>query len=1060
MSSFNEYFRSTGAKIIVTRFFDGADTYNKKYKITNIDYEILDEPPYPASYYIENELTASFKVQVKYITNNDGEWKYCTFEIPKEVDGAFIIEGSYRIQYNKLSPDFDCRIRMSGTGNYIVNFDFDRQYDIGKKVLKIKKTFQSDTNALKKDIEIKYDDIDTLEGEKKEYLKLSERQQKKFQIKLDLDYKPEYITTKLINDCLAFGDDRLKDLVIDKQIENVSTGLMQFLFKSNNRRNFYAAKRKIAGYFLKYNKIQDEVNPITTLAFKYFRGTQDSKKGDSNIQVPPGINAINLESVGSKITISETTAYNSTFSDLIDFADTPINNNTNLQNSLTVSTHVTDNDILFDVFDKTFTKITIPYIDYLNSKVCASEYVDYETREIKPDKDGNVVVKYRMRRKTVPASEIELIDLHPDYRLSSTTRRIPFINSTDSVRISMGCSMLKQAIPLANAERPLVDTGNNEELHDNIFNEKFKYDKGKVTKIDEDKVVIQLPDGTNTEVLRRTALQSLNDISVYSEPKVKVGQVVKKDDIICGSVGLEKDTYKAGLNTLVLFHAMFGLVNEDALVVSESYAKRMTHYSIIDLSIPVKTSTSLKWIAPIGTKVKSGSEIVSLFKTVRLNEVNKALNEKLGGLFGEEGEDLTQYTTEEYLKVPNNIEEAYVSDVMIQENVKPLIPKSVKKPDYTLAHQSEKVIKEYNDTKDRKIIYDKFPEYVAADTLDPINVDRDKYKVVYIVRIRLIKVTGLMVGSKVTNRYGGKGVVSKILPDELMPLMVDKKTGRKYRVEAVMNPYSTINRKIAGVLIEEELGLIAHRLHDMVDEYKDDKSKQSKIMPLISKYYPRYSSYTLDQFLDLHNKKPIEEVYYFTVGCFSKFTPEKVAEWMDELGIESQSEILMPESELTDLKELKDNLPPEEYEKVVSKMKGKFIPVEKKLQCGWMTLEELYHIPSYSSKVTTSLFGVDVNPKRDEPILGKGRYRETGQKIGEMELAVLLSRNARKYINIAREDTAKEQNQMFLNNLLGLGLTVTDSKGYNQGGSRLKEDFTRMKNKYGFRPKNINNGNK
>ena len=87
-------------------------------------------------------------------------------------------------------------------------------------------------------------------------------------------------------------------------------------------------------------------------------------------------------------------------------------------------------------------KITIPYLDYLNSKVCASEYVDYKKNEMKPDKDGNVVVKYRMNRVTVPIDEVQLIDLHPDYRLSSTTRRIPFINSTDSVRISMGCSML------------------------------------------------------------------------------------------------------------------------------------------------------------------------------------------------------------------------------------------------------------------------------------------------------------------------------------------------------------------------------------------------------------------------------------------------------------------------------------------------------------------------------------------------------------------------------------------------------------------------------------------
>lgn len=126
---------------------------------------------------------------------------------------------------------------------------------------------------------------------------------------------------------------------------------------------------------------------------------------------------------------------------LVDIADTPINNNTNLQNSLTVSCHITDDDVLFDVYDTNFVKITIKYIDYLNKKVAASEYVDYETNTLKPDKDGQVEVKYRMKRKMVPVEEVELIDLHPDYRLSSTTRRIPFVNYTDSVRISMGTNL-------------------------------------------------------------------------------------------------------------------------------------------------------------------------------------------------------------------------------------------------------------------------------------------------------------------------------------------------------------------------------------------------------------------------------------------------------------------------------------------------------------------------------------------------------------------------------------------------------------------------------------------
>ena len=145
-----------------------------------------------------------------------------------------------------------------------------------------------------------------------------------------------------------------------------------------------------------------------------------------------------MEAISSKIVIPESVAYNSTFSDLIDIADTPINNNTNKQNSLTVSCKITDEDILFDVYDKNFQKITIRYWDYLDKKVCASEFVDYEKHTLKPDNNGMVECKYRMKRKMFPVDEVELIDLPADYRLSSTTRRIPFVNYTDSVRISMG----------------------------------------------------------------------------------------------------------------------------------------------------------------------------------------------------------------------------------------------------------------------------------------------------------------------------------------------------------------------------------------------------------------------------------------------------------------------------------------------------------------------------------------------------------------------------------------------------------------------------------------------
>lgn len=187
--------------------------------------------------------------------------------------------------------------------------------------------------------------------EKKELLKLTEKQSKKFMIKLDLDYKPEYITPKLIDECIAFGDDKIRDLIIDKTIESVSTSFMQYIFKDNNKRNFYLARRRITNYFTKYNKLQEQTTAITSLCAKFWR------LGSTELQIPPGVNSVNLESFKSKIQISPSVAYNTTFSDLIDIGDTPINNNTNLQNSITVSTHVTDEGVMFDVYTKDFKKI-------------------------------------------------------------------------------------------------------------------------------------------------------------------------------------------------------------------------------------------------------------------------------------------------------------------------------------------------------------------------------------------------------------------------------------------------------------------------------------------------------------------------------------------------------------------------------------------------------------------------------------------------------------------------------------------------------------------------------
>jgi hypothetical protein len=328
MSNFNEYFRNTGAKLMVDRFFKDVDKYSKS-KITKISHKIDKIPDQPASFYIENGYTATFKVLIEYELNNDGRVLMTEFECPREIDGCFILEGSYRINSNVLGLDFNCRIQTTGTGEHRINFDYDRKYDVDKKVLRIK-NYNPDLGKIEGYTEIKYEDLDkALEDPKlAEKMKLTPIQTKKFEIKLDLDYKPEYISKRLIDDCLAFGDDRLRDLIIDKSIDSVSKSFQNFLFKDGNGTNLYLTRRNIQNYFTRQGKIQEQCNVITNLCNKFFRkgrNSEDKTKSDGdNYMIPPGVNAVNLESYKNKIQVMGSVAINTTHLDLIDVGDTPI----------------------------------------------------------------------------------------------------------------------------------------------------------------------------------------------------------------------------------------------------------------------------------------------------------------------------------------------------------------------------------------------------------------------------------------------------------------------------------------------------------------------------------------------------------------------------------------------------------------------------------------------------------------------------------------------------------------------------------------------------------------
>lgn len=68
------------------------------------------------------------------------------------------------------------------------------------------------------------------------------------------------------------------------------------------------------------------------------------------------------------------------------------------------------------------------------------------------------------------------------------------------------------------------------------------------------------------------------------------------------------------------------------------------------------------------------------------------------------------------------------------------------------------------------------------------------------------------VGDKIANRYGGKGVVSEVRPEHLMPRL----DNGKY-VEVIFNSSTCVNRENAGQLLETSINHISSRIIEYID---------------------------------------------------------------------------------------------------------------------------------------------------------------------------------------------------------------------------------------------------
>ncbi len=370
----------------------------------------------------------------------------------------------------------------------------------------------------------------------------------------------------------------------------------------------------------------------------------------------------------------------------------------------------------------------------------------------------------------VPPSEVQLMDVSPRQIVSVATALIPFLEHDDANRALMGANMQRQAVPLVCAEAPFIGTGIEARAARDAADMVLAEDDGVVAEVDGRLITVEYKSQGRVTYRLLKFERSNQDTSINQKVRVAVGQKVKKDDVLADGPSTDNGELALGKNLLVAFMTWEGYNFEDAIILSDRLvrddvltsihihehevdardtklgAEEITR-DIPNLSDDILADLDERGIIRIGAEVGPGDVLVG--KVTPKGETELTPEERLlRAIFGEKAREVRDTS----LKVPHG--------------------------------ESGKVIDVKVFTRD------------AGDDLPP--------GVNQLVRVHVAQKRKISVGDKLAGRHGNKGVISRILPIEDMPHLVDGTP-----VDVILNPLGVPSRMNVGQVLEAHLGYAA-----------------------------------------------------------------------------------------------------------------------------------------------------------------------------------------------------------------------------------------------------------
>jgi len=189
---------------------------------------------------------------------------------------------------------------------------------------------------------------------------------------------------------------------------------------------------------------------------------------------------------------------------------------------------------------------------------------------------GFVLAREHGDLSQVDSKGVGYVDISPKQTVGVSAALIPFLEHDDANRALMGSNMQRQAVPLLRTESPLVGTGMEREVAQNSSMVIRARNSGVVTAVDGSRIVVN-----ETDEYTLLKYVGLNERTCLNQvPIVKLGEKVKKNQIIADGGGTADGVLALGRNVLVAFVPFDGYNFEDAIVISERLVKEDAFTSI------------------------------------------------------------------------------------------------------------------------------------------------------------------------------------------------------------------------------------------------------------------------------------------------------------------------------------------------------------------------------------------------------------------------------------------------------------------------------------------------